>query len=481
MGFDYISPVVQRFFYLDFVVDLLALSFFTETFFKTPHFIIMNTCLFVFFIATCCLNPIHAEPGPAKNHPPGFADSPVIISEFMVRQQKTLRDPDFGEYSGWIELHNRGTMEVDISGWMLSAHPLETYPRQTHAIPNGTSIAPGGYLLVWTSGRNTEKNAIHARFTLPDAGGRIGLHGPARAGSPVIDTVSYHALDVVPDISMGRMTFGGYDDHNGFLIPMNKPTPGEKNRLARLKLRDSFSLDIEDPSGLDVDHTGNYLWTVSDMRGGSIFKITKTGQIVEELKVAGNDMEGISHHPHTLLLYVAEERLRTIVQYDTLGNRIRSDSVAVDIRHRNRGLEGITINPANNHVFVVNKMIPRALIELDLSREAGDQQIRFTHVHFGGPEDTKGTSDDDSRGLSLAGLFFDSEEDVLWVVSDRARAVFMMDFTGRPLAAFDAAQEDLEAIALIKEENKIYLVSDTYHTLFVFDYPQPLIRLPARQ
>ena len=441
----------------------------------------MNSGFFAISILLFGLSPITEEPGPVNNHPPGFADSPVIISEFMVKQHKTLRDPDFGEYSGWLELHNREPRDADISGWILSVQSAENHTRQTHTIPDGTVIAPDGYLLVWTSGRNTVEKAIHTRFTLPDAGGRIGLHGPVMAGEPVIDTLSYHPLDVVPDISMGRMTFGGYNDHNGFLIPMNQPTPGGPNQLARLQLRDSFPLDVVDPSGLDVDHTGNYLWTVSDMRGGSIYKITKTGQIVEELKVGGDDMEGISQHPHSLLLYVAEEKLRTVVQYDTLGNKIRSDSVAVDIRHRNRGLEGITINPANHHVFVVNKMIPRVLIELDLSRKAGEQQVRFTPVHFGGPEDTKGLSDDDSRGLSLAGLFFDIEEAVLWVVSDRARAVFVMDFTGRPLAAYDAGEEDLEAIALIKEENSIYLVSDTYHTLFVFDYPQQLIRLSARR
>ena len=228
-----------------------------------------NSGFFAIFILLFGLSPITEEPGPVNNHPPGFADSPVIISEFMVKQHKTLRDPDFGEYSGWLELHNREPRDVDISGWILSAQSAESHTRQTHTIPDGAVIAPDGYLLVWTSGRNTVEKAIHTRFTLPDAGGRIGLHGPVTAG---------------------------------------------------------------------------------------------------------------------------------------------------------------------------------------------EQQVRFTPVHFGGPEDTKGLSDDDSRGLSLAGLFFDIEEAVLWVVSDRARAVFVMDFTGRSLAAYDDGEGDLEAIALIKEEDSIYLV-----------------------
>jgi hypothetical protein len=51
---------------------------------------------------------------------------------------------------------------------------------------------------------------------------------------------------------------------------------------------------------------------------------------------------------------------------------------------------------------------------------------------------------EDARGLDLSGLFYDETDEVLWLVSDEARAVFVLDRTGRPLAAFDAGQSDLE-------------------------------------
>ena len=439
----------------------------------------MNSSILALLFFFCSYDSVPEVPESVKKDLPATFPYSVVINEFMVRQEDTLKDPDFGQYSSWIELLNREDVEVEISGWILAGQPLNTHSNHAYIIPDGTTIAPGDFLLFWADGIGVIQEAIHTSFTLSEDGGKIGLYGPEQVGTPVVDTVSYHSLDVASDISMGRITFGRYDDHNGFLLPMNAPTPGEENRLAKLQLRESFELDIEDPSGLGVDHTGNYLWVVSDMSGGSIYKVTKTGRIVEELKVGGHDMESISQHPDNLLLYVAEERRRTIVQYDTLGNKIRSDSVAVDIRHRNRGLEGLTINPANNHVFVSNKMIPRVLIELDLSKEKGEQQIRFTPIDFGGPSDANGTSDDASKGLSLAGLFFDCEEEVLWVVSDRARAVFVLDHKGRPLAAYDADEYDLEGIAVINKENRIYLASDSNQTLFVFDYPQPLIRLPA--
>ncbi len=415
-----------------------------------------------------CSNPVSDDPENGNNQ--AFTDKDVVISEFMVVQENTLSDPDFGEFGGWIELHNREDEEVDLGGWILAGDDPALQPDMADVLPEGTTIGPDSYLLIWTNGLGETGEAIHLGFSLSEAGGTIGLFGPEKAEAPVIDTVSYTAMDVVPDISWGRMNFDG-SDHKGFLLPMNNPTPGEANRLARLQKRNSFELNIGDPSGLDVDHTGNYLWTVSDNPGGSIYKITREGEIVKELEVGGEDMEGISQHPtnHNHLLYVVEERQRKIVQYDTDGNLIQSDSVAVEITNENDGLEGIAINPVNNHVFVVNKRLPRALIELDL--RAAEQQVRYTPINFG--------AEDDAPGLSLAGLFFDQEDEVLWLVSDEARAVFVLDLTGRPLAAFDAREKDLESIALIREENRIYMTSDGDHTLYEFEYPQPLLKLPV--
>jgi uncharacterized protein YjiK len=89
---------------------------------------------------------------------------------------------------------------------------------------------------------------------------------------------------------------------------------------------------------------------------------------VDELRVRGDDMEGITQHPRNRSLYVVEERLRQVVQFDTLGNEIARYPVDVEVRNQNDGLEGITIDPVTNRVFVVNEKNPRVLIELDVLR-----------------------------------------------------------------------------------------------------------------
>lgn len=404
--------------------------------------------------------------------PSSFQEASIIISEFMVRQDETVADPDYGEYYGWIELHNREEETVDLGGWIIAGRPLTGQTEYIHVLPEETNIQAGEYLLIWTSGRDRTGEAIHTRFTLPEDGGKIGLYGPEQAELPVIDTVSYEEPDVAADLSWGRMNFDDHD-HIGFLLPMSFPTPGAENRLEQLNLRTSYPLSIADPSGLGTSYDGNNFWTISDDAGGSIYKINKQGVTTGILEVEGDDMEGITRHPENGLLYVAEERNREIVRYDTLGYEIDRFGVDVDEVNENAGLEGIAVNPENDHIYVVNEKNPRVLVELDLRQEAGQQQVRYTPMDFRAPED--------AGGLDLSGLFFDAEEQVLWLVSDDAQAVLVMDRRGRPLAAYDAAREDLEGIALIKEENRIYLISDELQRMFVFDYPEPLRRLPVRE
>lgn len=425
----------------------------------------------------------------------------IVINEFMVIQEQTLADSDFGEFSGWIELHNRRRHDVELDGWALTVEAVgspgsrpnesagvERIPESgvmsergmtcgveetdivthRHVFSGGVVIGPDEYLLVWMDGQDMTGEGLHAGFQLPVQGGRILLEGPERVSGLLIDSLSYDRHDVAPDISMGRYLFGG-NDHPGFLLPMTEPTPGEPNRLKALRQLDSFPLQIPDPSGLAPDHTGRYLWSVSDDPGRGIYKLNRTGEIVLILQVGGDDMEGIAQHPVDRTLWVAEERLREVVQFDTLGNELRRLSIPIERRRDNDGLEGITINPVNNHLFVVNEKNPRVLLEIDPEQVPGEQIIRYIPMNFGAPEN--------APGLDLSGLHYDPDRELLWMVSDEARAVFILDRLGRPLAVFDADVPDLEGIAIFPSEKKIWLVSDALRRLYVYDMPDPLRHL----
>jgi hypothetical protein len=87
----------------------------------------------------------------------------VYISEFLADNHHSVED-SFGEHQGWIELHNAGSEVVNLEGWYLSdarANPMKW------AFP-GVSILPGGYLVVFASGKDIPTNLaeLHTNFRL---------------------------------------------------------------------------------------------------------------------------------------------------------------------------------------------------------------------------------------------------------------------------------------------------------------------------
>lgn len=116
--------------------------------------------------------------------PAGAAASDVVISELMYHAVSDLDGDDF------LELSNRGTTPVDLSGW--------TFGGITLTLPAGTTLAPGGFVVV-------AKDAAQFRATygftpaavyegnLSNSGETVTLRD---SGGTTIDTVSF--LDVDP-------------------------------------------------------------------------------------------------------------------------------------------------------------------------------------------------------------------------------------------------------------------------------------------
>ncbi|MCB1094534.1 MAG: CotH kinase family protein [Verrucomicrobiae bacterium] len=78
-----------------------------------------------------------------------------LISEFLAENNSGLED-DAGESSDWIEIYNPAAETLELQGYFLtdSADDLTKW-----AFPN-ISIAAGGYLVVFASGRDPEKDVV---------------------------------------------------------------------------------------------------------------------------------------------------------------------------------------------------------------------------------------------------------------------------------------------------------------------------------
>ena len=116
--------------------------------------------------------------------PATAAATDVVINEMMFHAISDLDGDDF------LELTNIGTTPVDLSGWTFSGITL--------TLPAGTTIAPGGFLVVAKDAvqfQNTYGFAPAAVYSgnLSNSGETVALRD---ATATTIDTVSY--LDVDP-------------------------------------------------------------------------------------------------------------------------------------------------------------------------------------------------------------------------------------------------------------------------------------------
>lgn len=87
----------------------------------------------------------------------------IVINELMASNTNTVTDQD-GEYEDWIELYNNSNQTVSLNNLYLSDDSLDLTAWQ---FPNGLTIAPGGYLIVWCD-KDFEQSGLHAdiKFSL---------------------------------------------------------------------------------------------------------------------------------------------------------------------------------------------------------------------------------------------------------------------------------------------------------------------------
>ena len=140
-------------------------------------------------------------------------NSDIIITEVMA-SNKSFPSPS-GIACDWIEITNRGTEEIDLSGWGLSDKATKPsrwrFPQMT--------IKPGEYLVIYASGldKNLDSGEMHTGFSLAAEGEDVLLYAPSRQ---IMDAVTYENMKT--DKSWKRQADGGW-------TMSNSPTPGSGN------------------------------------------------------------------------------------------------------------------------------------------------------------------------------------------------------------------------------------------------------------
>ncbi|MFN3556000.1 MAG: CotH kinase family protein [Bacteroidales bacterium] len=140
----------------------------------------------------------------------------IIINEVMASNSQTIADED-GDYADWIELHNTGATSVNLEGFGLS----DDYENPFRWVFPQVEIAPGGFLLVWASGKNRTQpsSPLHTNFSISASGEEILLSHPDGA---LIDELI--PTPIPTDMSTGRKPGAG---NQWFFF--DDPTPGAAN------------------------------------------------------------------------------------------------------------------------------------------------------------------------------------------------------------------------------------------------------------
>lgn len=147
----------------------------------------------------------------------------VSVNEYSCANWKLTSD-NYGEHGDWIELYNASAGPVDLGGWWLSDRK-ET-PKKW-AFPAGTSIAGGGFLLVWASGRNEAAGGhYHTNFRLSQTRNTPERIVLSRADGSLVSDLKIEKTKVHQ--SYCRQVDGGANWRYAL-----QPTPGKTNTGAR--------------------------------------------------------------------------------------------------------------------------------------------------------------------------------------------------------------------------------------------------------
>jgi hypothetical protein len=146
----------------------------------------------------------------------------VVINEWMADNTSTLLDPADNDAEDWIELYNLGRAKAELGGFYLSTSLTNT---TKFRMPEGYSIAPGSYLLVWADNEQDQNSTncpdLHTNFKLSKNGEAIGLFTPQGG---LVDYASFGPQDA--DVSQGR-----YPDGGSSITTLTAPTPRSANFL----------------------------------------------------------------------------------------------------------------------------------------------------------------------------------------------------------------------------------------------------------
>lgn len=153
---------------------------------------------------------------PSWNTQAANSTSPCI-NEFMAINGDTVSD-EMGEFDDWVEILNRDSTPLDLSGFFLSDNSADLVK---WIFPVGTQVGVGESVLVWADNEESQ-GPLHAGFKLSGSGETLFLTSPD--GTTVLDAFSFGVQR--ENFSSGRLL-----DGQSQWVTFSGPTPGTSNQV----------------------------------------------------------------------------------------------------------------------------------------------------------------------------------------------------------------------------------------------------------
>jgi hypothetical protein len=184
------------------------------------------------------------------------AKGQIQINEICPANADIIYDTAYFEFSPWIEIHNTSDEVIDLTGYHLSDDSSQPLKWQ---VPNGLTIDPHGYLVLWCDGNNKGR---HTNFRLDNDGGALLFSSP---DGTLVHEVTFP--EQFTNVSFGRISNG---DEYGYL---NVATPGAVNSGLAGQMR----LQEPEVSLEEGRYTGSVTVTISHQRNGVTIRYTLDG------------------------------------------------------------------------------------------------------------------------------------------------------------------------------------------------------------
>jgi hypothetical protein len=157
---------------------------------------------------------------------PGGSASPLVINEFLAVNGSSITDED-GDYSDWIEIHNRSNLPVNLAGWSLT----DDLDQMDKWIFPDVTLEGHEYLVVYASGKDRRTNklgsVLHTNFRLSEESEFLGLYSPT--SRRFLDAIELQYPEQARNVSFGRY---GEGLSYAYLVT---PTPGGPNAEASVR------------------------------------------------------------------------------------------------------------------------------------------------------------------------------------------------------------------------------------------------------